>query len=382
MKKDQNLVQVPAANGKPAHYITEITLNYRRVRRFAGYTKAEALQFLAELHVAAKEGRLDDFLKPEKPKDTFGEYARAVLDSAEWRAKRSAERNETSFLHLSREFKDYRLGDIKPAAVRRYVTRRIEEDGAAPASTNRELSLLKCLLNMAEADELIPANPIRGKRVKKQVENNNREKTILDLDLSDEKLRLLIEKAAEYLKLILKLAMTTGLRRDEILRTKWRDVSFETMTVRIPAENAKSKKERIVPLPACLCDELDALPRKSEYAFVNPETGERRKDIREGFAVACREAGIPTGRKGGLVFHDLRHIAAYRLVKETDVVTASKILGHSTLDMTLRYVHPTERDKRAAVEKAADRLLNPVTNPVNPEKAEVSEGLVNRIHVN
>ena len=104
MKKDQNLVQVPAKAGKPAHYVTEITLNYRRVRRFAGYTKAEALQFLAELHVAAKEGRLDDFLKPEKPKDTFGEYARAVLDSAEWRAKRSAERNETSFLHLNREF--------------------------------------------------------------------------------------------------------------------------------------------------------------------------------------------------------------------------------------------------------------------------------------
>ncbi len=371
MKPEKNLVFVPVRNGKPAHYLTEITLNYRRVRRFAGFTKEEARARLAELRIAAKQGRLGEVVKPERPKDLFGEYARAVLDSAEWKKKRSAERDETSLLHLNREFKDCRLVDIKPGTVRRYITRRLEE-GAAPASTNRELSLLKSLLYAAEADELIPTNPIRGRRVKKQPENNNREKTILGLNLTDDVLRRLVESAAEYLKPILKIALSTGMRRDEILKTKWKDFNPRLGSIRIPAENAKSKKERVVRISPTLCVELDGLLRIGEYIFLNPETGQRRKDVREGFVSACKAAGIPTGRGCGLVFHDLRHVAAFRLVRETDVVTASKILGHSTLDMTLRYCHPSEKDRALAVDKVFEKLFGGRQKDVNtPETAPV-----------
>ncbi|MCX6565394.1 MAG: hypothetical protein NTW38_03060 [Candidatus Aminicenantes bacterium] len=90
------------------------------------------------------------------------------LDSAEWESKRSAGRNEILFNHLNREFKDSRLVDIKPGDVRRYVTRRIKEDGINPATANRELSFLKSILYAAEADEIIQTNQIRGRRVKKQ----------------------------------------------------------------------------------------------------------------------------------------------------------------------------------------------------------------------
>jgi len=55
--------------------------------------------------------------------------------------------------------------------------------------------------------------------------------------------------------------------------------------------------------------------------------GERRKDVRKPFLAACKAAGIKTSRAAGICFHDLRHFAASRLVKVTDVVTAQKILG-------------------------------------------------------
>jgi integrase len=146
------------------------------------------------------------------------------------------------------------------------------------------------------------------------------------------------------------------------------------MRIRIPAENAKSKKERIVDVDPVLCAELDSLPRNSEYIFFNPETGTRRKDVREGFNAACKAAEIETGRKRGLVFHDLRHVAAYHLLKATDIVTASRILGHASLDMTLRYVHPADADKRAAVRNVAENLFQTrqkdVNSPENPEKIE------------
>jgi len=381
-RKEKNLKFIKGSESKPGYYMTEVTLNYRRVRRFAGYTKEEAKDYLADLRLAAKAGKLEELIKPEKPKDIFGEYARGVLNSAEWKAKRSAARDNTSLIHLEREFGDTRLVDIKPGSVRRYMTQRIEKEGAAPASVNRELSLLKSILYLAEADELIPSNPIRGRRVKKQPENNHREKIILELGIDDEKQRRLVDLAADYLKPILKLALTTGMRVGEILKTKWKDMSLPLQRIRIPAENAKSKKERIVPVDPGLCVDLDSLPRKGEYIFLNPETGTRRKDVREAFKIACKAAGIETGRKQGLVFHDLRHLAAYHLVKATDIVTASKILGHSSLDMTLRYVHSTEKDKHAAVEKVAENLFRGRQNHVNSQKEGTSEGLENRLQVN
>lgn len=382
MKQEKNLVFVQSRSGRPAHYLTEITLNYRRVRRFAGYTKEEARRRLAEMRIAAKQGKLDDLINPKKPKDIFGEYARAVLDSAEWKSKRSAKRNETLFKNLNLEFGNSRLIDIKPGNVRQYVTKRIKEDGISPATANRELSLLKSLLYTAEADEIIPANPIRGRRVKKQPENNHREKIILELNLTDDKLRALVEAAADYLKPILKLALSTGMRCNEILKTKWKDFDLTLGKIRIPIENAKSKRERYVDVDPDLCVELDSLPRKSEYIFLNPETGRRIKDVRGCFKAACRAAGINSGLKKGIVFHDLRHVAASHLVKVVDIVTASKILGHSTLEQTLRYVYSTDSDKRTAVCKVYENLFRGRQKVANASEMTSSRAIENRVQIN
>ena len=79
-KSHPNLVYVTATRDKkgrerPAHWQTEITVNYRRVRRYAGTTKEEALIYLGELRKAAKEGRLDELIRPPKalPGTAFGE---------------------------------------------------------------------------------------------------------------------------------------------------------------------------------------------------------------------------------------------------------------------------------------------------------------------
>jgi len=85
-------------------------------------------------------------------------------------------------------------------------------------------------------------------------------------------------------------------------------------------------------------------------SLLNGVAGTHVKSIRKSFTAALEAAKIPGGREEGLVFHDLRHIAASQLVRVIDVVTASRILGHSSVEMTMRYVHPTDADKRAAIE--------------------------------
>jgi integrase len=377
MKKEKNLVFIPARDGKPAHYVTEITLNWRRVRRFAGWTKEEARTRLAELRIAARAGNLEELVSPEPPGDAFGEYARALLDSAEWKAKRSHRRDEVSLKRLNRSFKNVRLADINPALVRKYMTERREKDGMKPATVNRELSFLKSVLYAAECDEVIASNPIRGRRVKKFKEANSREKAILEMNLEDGDQARLIEGAAESLKPILKIALLTGMRQGEILKMKWTDVDFRLGEIRIPEENSKSKKERFVPMDGAIVEALDSIERKGEYIFFNPETKNRVIDIRRPFKGALEAAKIE-----GLRFHDLRHLAASRLVKVTDVVTASKILGHSSLDMTLRYVHSTQKDRHAAVEKAAENLFRTRQNHVNAENGPAGDGARERRLIN
>ena len=381
-KSERNLIHVPAQDGKPGYYLTDITLRARRVRRYAGQTKEEARIFLGKLRIAAKDGKLEELIKPPKTGNmAFGDYARSLLDSAEWKNKRSAERNEISLKNLNQSFKAMPLREINPGHVRRYITKR-QEEGLRPASINREISFLKSVLYAAEYDGLLESNPIGGRRVKKLEENNHREKTILALGLTDKDLCRLIDSAAPYLQPILKLALTTGMRQGEILKAKWRDFNLTLRTIRVPEENAKSKKERIVPVDPALCAELDALPRKSEYIFSNDEKGSRIKDVRGSFEAACKAANIRTGREAGIVFHDLRHFAAYHLVKVTDIVTASKVLGHASLDMTLRYVHSTQEDKRLAVEKVAEMLFSTRQFPVNAPESGAQKELAERAQIN
>jgi integrase len=376
-RKETNLKFIQGHDSKPGYYITEITLGYRRIRRFAGYTKEEAKTYLAKLRIAAREGKLEELVKPKSKKaaDAFGEYARALLDSAEWKAKRSASRNELSLRHLNRAFKDTRLSEVSPGLVRRYITNR-GEDGVSPATINRELSLLKSILYAAEYDGLIASNPIRGRRVKKLEENNSREKLILNLNLKDEDMRRLVDCAAPYLKPILTLAIITGMRKSEILKMKWKDVDLRLGTIRVPAENSKTKRERFIPIDANLVAELDSIEKKGDYIFLNPETGKNIVEIKWAFKKALEAAKIK-----GLRFHDLRHLAAYQLVKVTDVVTASKILGHASIQMTMRYVHPTDADKRAAIEKAAENLFRGRQKDVNGESTGSLKELENRTQV-
>ncbi len=370
-------------NGKPGFYVTELTLNYRRVRQFAGYTKDEARAHLAKLRIAAREGKLDALIRPTKPVgDTFGEYARALLDSAEWKQKRSHRRNQTSLDALNKVFKNKPLADIKPGAVRTYMTKRTKDDGVRPATANRELSFLKSILYAAEFDDILPANPLRGRRVKKLEENNMREEHILSLGITDDQLRRLVDAGGDWFSVVLRLAVTLGMRLGEILKAEWQDFNLPLRTLRVRAENAKNKHERTVPLDAELAVAIDTLPRIGQYIFALPN-GRRRQDVRKPFEAACKAADIPTSREKGICFHDLRHFAASRLVRKTNVVTAMRILGWLRYDMIDRYVHPTDDDKRLAVEAVAAEIfpLAPRQNPVNAKNDRAGEGQVELVEV-
>jgi integrase len=70
--------------------------------------------------------------------------------------------------------------------------------------------------------------------------------------------------------------------------------------------------------------------------------------VRKGLDAAIRRAGI----KEHFRLYDLRHTFAMRTAQAgVDVLTLAPLLGHTAMQMTMRYVHPTDQHKRESAEK-------------------------------
>ena len=114
-----------------------------------------------------------------------------------------------------------------------------------------------------------------------------------------------------------------------------------------------------------------ALGKRNEFVFYNPETGMPFVDLKGGFGLACRKAGIE-----GVTWHTLRHSFASRLVaRGVDIVTVQQLLGHSTIIVTMRYTHTNLDSKRTAVarlENFSDSLVT-VRPGREQENAKVSQ---------
>jgi integrase len=254
--------------------------------------------------------------------------------------------------------------EITPMLIEKYKKSRREADtvrghGRSAASVNKELQCLSRMFNMAIDSGLTDTNPCRKV---KQLREDNRRNRYLSLD-EESKLFAAFSGERAYLRPILVVALNTGMRRGEILGLKWSEVDF--LRDAIYLTKTKTGKAREVPMNDNVRNELLALHGLSsefEHVFVNAQSGEKLNDFKKAFAAARLEAGIPDFR-----FHDCRHTAATRMADAgIDPFTIAEILGHASLQMTRRYTHTLDRNKREAVNSlskyAENNCLKFVTN--------------------
>jgi len=131
-----------------------------------------------------------------------------------------------------------------------------------------------------------------------------------------------------------RLAVYTGLRRDELLRLERRHLAGDLIVL---DTNTKSGEPRTVPVPAQAQHLLDRIPFPFT-AFV----------LRREFEEARAKAGIPQIR-----LHDLRHSYASVLVQRgVELKMVGTLLGHSSTAVTDRYSHLAPKHLVAAVTEA------------------------------
>jgi len=282
-------------------------------------------------------------------KITFGGFGERYMDHAKAN-KRSWLRDQQMLEHLKEFFGSERqLTEITAGDIEGYkVYRRAFVSGS---TVNRELALLKRMFNLAIAwDLFLDLNPFRKVKFFREINISLRV-------VSPEEEEKLLRNAAPYIQDLIRFALNTGLRIGEIFGLLWSYVDWEKSILNVFA--SKTQKTRVVPLNADARKVLEywALGKRNEFVFYNPETGKPFVDLKAGFGLACRKAGI-----SGVTWHTLRHTFASRLVNRgADIVTVQELLGHSTVTVTMRYTHTNLDSKRAAVGKLEGFSDNLVT---------------------
>lgn len=199
--------------------------------------------------------------------------------------------------------------------------------------------MIRHMLIKAVEWEMLETSPhTKGKRLILK-ENNQRLRF-----LTESEIEALLKVCAPHLKPIVEMALFTGMRRGELLSLKWEQIRRGF----IYRHQTKSGKPRQIPINERLSEVLREVRKrnqlKSPYVFGRND-GQRFGDIKESFNSACRKAGIEDFR-----FHDLRPTFASHLVmKGVSLKAVQELLGHTTIQMTMRYSHLSQGHLEKAV---------------------------------
>jgi integrase/recombinase XerD len=198
---------------------------------------------------------------------------------------------------------------------------------------NTLASALKLLLGVVENRPFEPD----------QVERPRREHKLPNV-LSKEEVKLILNalKNSKH-RLMLRIIYACGLRAGELLNLKPEDIMRDRELLHI--KNAKGKKDRIVPIPAVLIDEIDAY-RKYQVGDVYLFSGQQKhepyssRSLQIIFKDALERAGITRPA----TLHWLRHsYATHLLERGTDIRYIQELLGHNSTKTTMIYTHVSKK---------------------------------------
>jgi len=312
----------------------------KRKREKIGPSKNLAEIILKKRKVEIAEGKFLDIKKEEKVK--FEELAQMYLELHAKPNKRTWHSDVDTIKVLGKHFNGKYLYEVTPVLVERFKAERAKE--VSVATVNRALACLKCMFNKAIEWEKADRNPV--KKVKLFKENNKRLRY-----LEKEEIVKLLDNCNGHLKPIIILALNTGMRKGEILGLKWRDVDFRHGIIYLL--HTKNGEKREIPINEQAKTTLIRVRKhpESPYIFCKKE-GQPCGNVRKSFYTALKKSGIINFR-----FHDLRHTFASHLVMSgVDLNTVRELMGHKSLDMTLRYSHLSPDHKKRAVDILGKRM--------------------------
>lgn len=270
-----------------------------------------------------------------------------------------------------KKLREITYGDIYSYRASRFKAPTQFKKPPTISTMNRELVVLRRMLNIAVQNCWIIKNPFNSGDALISPSDERRREKILTFDEERRLLSACVGQRA-HLKPLLIALLDTGCRRGEMFKLCWKSVCFASRTIIIEALNTKTLRTRQVVMTQRLFEELLALWDKSSKEPEDLVFG-LTNNVRKSFMSVCQIAGIKHGGIDGLTIHSLRHTAATRLVKgQMPLQMVGRILGHTQPQTTYRYL---TADFETATQAAS--ILESFQAQGNPESQNTVEERVN-----
>ena len=283
---------------------------------------------------------------------TFGYAAQEFLKWCEGEYRKhpnSAKRIRGSFASLGEFFRDYMLSEIEHGDVERYKTRRIIEHHIKDVTLRNDLNALSLFFKHCIGQKWCSTNFLKGEG---KVRRPSGEDAIRMYILTPEEENVYFAACGRRHNIhdLAKLMILQGCRPDEILSLEKRDYDPKRGVIRIVRGKTKAAKRELT-----LCGEsVEIIERRAhegnnQWLFPSRhKPGHHIYQMDHTHVSVLQDAGLPW-----FVLYDFRHTFATRMVQETniDLPSLAAILGHSSLRLVMRYVHPTAEHQREAMKK-------------------------------
>ena len=338
--------------------------SYRAKIRLKGYPAesatferlTDAKRWVQATEASMREGRY--FKTSEAKKHTLSELVDRYIKTVLPRKPKSQVLQTAQLIKWKEEIGSYTIADVTPALLiscrDKMQNEPLNEKGRyrTPATLNRYMAALSHAFTIAIKEwNWLETNPTL--KIDKLKEPRGRVRFLSD----EERQRLLDvckKSESKYLYKIVVLALSTGARRNEIIKLDWKDLDLNRAVITL--HDTKNNERRILPLRGHAMDLMKehAKVRNLHCHYVFTSDNECKPiDIRTAWETALKKANIEDFR-----FHDLRHSAAsYLAMNGASLAEIAEVLGHKTLQMVKRYAHLSEAHTASVVERMNNKIF-------------------------
>ena len=196
----------------------------------------------------------------------------------------------------------------------------------------------KKMVKQAYRKNLLKVNPIDN--VERKLNGKAAKKDILTIP----ELKILAATPTESseVRRAFLFSCVTGLRWIDVKSLKWDSINIDSKQMNVT--QSKTGEDVATPLNHTAIELLREAGKKEDHVFILPSANGANKTVKAWVKRAKIEKKI--------TWHNARHSFGTNLIyNDVDILTASKLLGHTSMKHTQRYVKASQEMKEAATDK-------------------------------
>lgn len=278
------------------------------------------------------------------------EYAAEFLETVKLENKPKTHLSyKGSVAQLLPRFGSKRLDEIDAGAIAKFKEHRLEQ-GREGSTINRDLACLRRMLSLAMKKGIIESSPFAARRVEFLPENR-RERI---LTFTEE--RKYLAAARQPLRDVATIILEMGLRPEEVFEMYSRNMHVAANPAYVHVPDGKTPAaRRDVPMTERALAVIRRRVARAKGGYLFPlRVGNGYDHSRPMITVqkAHEEALHDSGLKPPFRLYDCRHTYGTRYIEGGgDSLELAKLMGHTDLSTTRRYVHLSKRHLAAAQQR-------------------------------